>query len=169
MCSLPPVSPLNGHFNTISLVQLSWLEELYVSGDQNNEGAVFYPVSLTSGHFKNMFQVKPYQLKGICPRRSQQWPCHVSSPSVTNEWPAILRQSLKYNSTNSKSSIMGHMNNNCVVSSQMLPPSGLLFQDHLPNIILLTQRRSVLGDLKSNHAICIYLSRLYIFVNMYAL
>ena len=60
---------------------------------------------------------------------------------VTVLCSAISRPCLKYNFANSKSSVLGDLNSNHVVSFYSDSPlSTLPFQDHIPSITLLTQR-----------------------------
>ena len=103
------MSPLSGlTFQITSQVKLYHLKELC---DLNNDyGQSLPPRSLMNDHFKIIIW-DLYWLKELCPGRPQQWPYKVSSPNITTGWPAILRTPPEYNSTNSKSSVFGDLNN----------------------------------------------------------
>ena len=67
----------------------------------------------------------------LCVLRDLKSDCQ-KLPQCHPEWPAISRPSLKYNSTNSKWSFLGDLNNDQAVSSPMSLPSWLCCHAHFP-------------------------------------
>ena len=87
MCRVSfPVSPTNGHCNTIFSANLYGFKELCLSGDLNNECVESSPVSLTKGYFKIILWVKKSSVSWETWSMSFPW-CHW--------WMAISRPSFE--------------------------------------------------------------------------
>ena len=83
--------------------------------------------------------------QALLPRRHEQWNVQVLS-QCHQKWP--FQDHLTSETILLKSSVMWQ-----TWTSPMSPPCGLPFQDHLPSIVLFTQKSSILGDLNSNHVV----------------
>ena len=138
------------HFKTISQGYLYWLKRLYLPSDQNNDCAKCVQMN---GYFQNHLPSRTL----LTHRALLQETSIVTMLSLFSQFQhqvaCHFRPSPQYNSTYSKSSVFGGLNNGSAASFPISPLYCLPLQDHIWGIPLLTRKSSILGDLKSNHAV----------------